>query len=157
MSTLQWRCLNFSQLTLDQLYALLRLRAEVFVVEQDCPYQDLDGNDQLGLHVLGLKGDILVAYTRLLPPGLKYDGCSIGRVVTSPQLRRDGLGKQLMQFSIDSCQQHWPEQEITISAQQYLENFYQGFGFLTESDPYQEDGIPHIRMRLPAPGMEKSS
>lgn len=150
MAQLQWRCLTFDQLTLNELYQLLRLRAEVFVVEQGCPYQDLDNNDQSGLHVLGLRDDKLVAYARLLPPGIKYDGCSIGRVVSSQEVRRDGYGKELMQVSIDCCKQHWPAVSITISAQQYLENFYYQFGFQSESEPYLEDDILHVRMSLKA-------
>ncbi len=150
MNSLKWRCLSFDQLSLDELYQLLRLRAEVFVVEQDCPYQDLDNNDQSGLHVLGFRADELVAYTRLLPPGTRYATCSIGRVVTSQNVRRDGYGKELMSVSIEYCHNHWPGESITISAQQYLENFYTQLGFQTESEPYQEDGIPHIQMRFKA-------
>lgn len=148
MGTIDWRCRRFDELSREELYELLRLRAEVFVVEQNCPYQDLDGHDQAGQHVLGYRDDKLVAYTRLLPPGIKYDACSIGRVVTSPEVRRDGFGRELMKVSISYCSSHWPGEPITISAQQYLENFYQQFGFVTESEPYQEDGIPHIRMCL---------
>jgi ElaA protein len=149
MSQLHWECRQFSELSLDQLYALLQLRAEVFVLEQQCPYQDPDGNDQEALHVLGLADGQLLAYTRLLPPGIRYDSCSIGRVVTSKAIRGDGTGQQLMEKSIEYCYKNWGQTPITISAQQYLEKFYNGLGFETESEPYQEDGIPHIQMRLP--------
>lgn len=150
MPHLNWECRKFSELSLEQLYALLQLRAEVFVLEQKCPYQDPDGNDQVALHVLGYRGEKLLAYTRLLPPGTRYDSCSIGRVVTSPAIRGDGIGQQLMDKSIDYCRQNWGDSAITISAQQYLEKFYNRLGFETESEPYQEDGIPHVQMQLPA-------
>lgn len=150
MSQLHWECRRFSELSLEQLYALLQLRAEVFVLEQQCPYQDPDGNDQEALHVLGAADGKLLAYTRLLPPGIRYESCSIGRVVTSPEIRGDGTGRQLMEKSIQYCHENWGESDITISAQQYLEKFYNGLGFETESEPYQEDGIPHVQMRLPA-------
>lgn len=150
---IDWTCRRFDELSTDDLYQILQLRAEVFVVEQDCVYQDVDGFDQGALHVLGRltgdKGAPLVSYTRLLPPGVKYEGASsIGRVVTRETARGGGNGKALMQNSIAFCQQHWPDSAIVISAQQYLEKFYRSLGFVTETEAYSEDGIPHIRMRL---------
>lgn len=146
MKELNWICLQFQQLQLDQLYAILKLRAEVFIVEQNCVYQDLDSHDKNALHLMGFRDEELIAYARLLPPGVTYDGCSIGRVVTSKSVRRDGCGRQLMETAISNCQQNWPAAAITISAQHYLESFYRSLGFVTESEPYQEDGIPHIKM-----------
>ena len=149
MEELTWRCKAFYDLTQDELYAILKLRSEVFIVEQECAYLDPDGDDQAAWHVLGEAEGNLLAYTRLLPPGLKYDCCSIGRVVTSSKIRRDGIGRILMERSIAYCRQQWPDQGVTISAQQYLEHFYQSLHFVTESDAYLEDGIPHVRMHLP--------
>lgn len=148
MQAIEWTCLPYKALSLDQLYALLRLRAEVFVMEQECPYQDLDGNDSAAFHLLGCLGDELVSYARLLPPGSKYPGASIGRVITSQKVRGGGVGKILMQHAIENCRRHYPATEISISAQQHLEKFYQGLGFNTVSEAYMEDGIPHIEMLL---------
>lgn len=149
MSALSLRCLSFTALSNDELYALLRLRSEVFVVEQDCVFLDMDDSDQQALHVLGETDRGLMAYARLLPPGAKYpQASSIGRVVSSLQARRDGHGRTLMAYCIECCQGHWPEAEIRISAQQYLEAFYSSFGFEVQRGPYLEDGIPHLEMRL---------
>ncbi len=145
-SSLSWLCSSFESLTTSELYEILRLRAEVFVVEQDCPYQDLDNKDQLGFHLLGREGSSLSCYARLLPPGVNYPEASIGRVVTSTSVRGSGLGRLLLRESIRQCQILWPGKDITISAQHHLEKFYQEFAFTTESEPYSEDGIPHIRM-----------
>ncbi len=117
-------------------------------MEQDCPYQDLDGKDQLAFHLLGLVDSLVCCYSRLLPPGVSYPEASIGRVVTSSLVRGGGLGRQLLQESIRQCHHLWPGHGITISAQHHLEKFYQDFGFLTKSEPYPEDGIPHIKMQL---------
>ncbi len=149
MPEVKTTCVPFKDLTNSDLYELLKLRSAVFVVEQDCVFPDMDDCDQKAMHVLLKVADELVAYARLLPAGLKYDGVSIGRVVTAASVRRDGYGKVLMQESIKHCQRLWPESTIKISAQQYLEDFYKGFGFTTESEPYFEDGILHIEMHLP--------
>ncbi len=147
-----WTCRRFDELSTEELYRILQLRAEIFVVEQDCVYQDVDGLDQKGLHVMGeVLGDEepqLVCYSRLFPPGIKYKTASIGRVVTKESARGGGNGRALMENSMRFCREHWPDKAITISAQQYLEKFYNGLGFATESEPYAEDGIPHIRMQL---------
>ena len=148
-----WTCSRFDELDTADLYAILQLRAEVFVLEQDCVYQDMDDIDAEALHVMGHIRDkteklILLCYARLMAAGIKYDGASIGRVVTRKSARGDGNGKALMTNAITFCQQHWPGQSITISAQQYLQKFYSELGFKTESAPYSEDGIPHIRMTL---------
>lgn len=146
MPDIKWTCLPFPQLTAAHLYTILRLRSEVFVVEQNCIYQDMDGFDQLALHLCGMNGDRLACYARLLAPGVKYPGASVGRVVTSPDSRATGLGRELMQQAVKQCQQHWPAAAITISAQHHLEKFYHSLGFATVSEPYMEDGIPHIEM-----------
>ena len=150
MNTLNWCCKPYPELSPDELYALLRLRCEVFIVEQDCAYLDPDGTDQAALHMMGLKAGRLVAGARLIPPGIQYDSCSIGRVVTSASVRGQGYGQQLMQQAIHHCRTRWPGQVITISAQHYLAGFYRSLGFATESEPYMEDGIVHVRMCLPA-------
>ena len=151
-SEIVWSCLRFEELSAEDLYRILQLRAEVFIVEQDCAYEDLDGFDQQALHVMGtfIAGDEmqLVCYSRLLPPGVKYEGASIGRVVTRKSARGDGAGKALMVNSIAFCGEHWSGKAITISAQQYLEKFYTEFGFEIQSEPYAEDRIPRVRMRL---------
>lgn len=151
-SEIVWSCLRFDELSTEDLYRILQLRAEVFVVEQDCAYQDVDGYDHEALHVMGqLSGTAatsLVCYTRLLSPGTKYEGASISRVITKKSVRGGGFGKALMLKSLAFCKEHWPGKVITISAQQYLQQFYIELGFKTESEPYNEDGIPHIRMQL---------
>ncbi|MFT7472641.1 MAG: ElaA protein [Kiritimatiellia bacterium] len=151
-SEIVWSCWQFDELSTEDLYRILQLRAEIFIVEQECAYQDLDGFDQKGLHVMGqlsIDDEVqLVSYSRLLPPGAKYEGASIGRVVTKKSARGGGVGKALMLNSLACCKEHWPGKVITISAQAYLQKFYIELGFETESEPYDEDGIPHIRMQL---------
>ena len=150
--TLNWQALSFDELSNRQLYAMLRLRSEVFVLEQDCVYQDLDDFDQDAVHVLGLDDAGAVACcARLLAPGLKYSGASIGRVVTSPTLRGTGQGRALLAKAVQVCEERYPNTEITLSAQQHLERFYAGFGFTTRSEPYLEDGIPHLKMTRESP------
>jgi len=140
-------CSPFSNLSLDQLYAIMVLRQEVFVVEQDCPYLDADGKDQVAHHLMMWENDSLVAYTRLLPAGTSYEKyASIGRVVNSDKVRGRGIGKQLMEASIDACKRLFPDEKIKISAQVYLEKFYTDLGFVETGDRYDEDGIPHMAM-----------
>jgi ElaA protein len=143
------RLAPFSELSLHALYAILALRSEVFVVEQDCPYQDHDGKDAESLHLwyASAQGDLL-AYARLLPPGLSYPEAGIGRVVTAPSVRRTGLGKELMRVAIEKTCNHWPGEDIVIMAQCYLLDFYSRLGFVTEREEFLEDGIPHRWMRL---------
>lgn len=149
MTELRWECLPFAELSLEQLYAAMTLRQIVFVVEQDCPYLDADSKDAQSWHLFGWKGEELWAYARLLPPGLSYPkDASIGRVVSHPEVRATGVGKQLMQRSIAECQRLWPQAPLRISAQSYLERFYQSFGFENTGKNYLEDGIPHQEMHL---------
>ena len=150
MQDIDWSCRDFEQLTPGLLYAILQLRAEVFVIEQECIYQDMDNNDQAALHAGGRIGEELVCYSRILPPGLKYEGASIGRVITRQRMRKGGYGKLLMNKSIDYCRERWPRASITLSAQHHLEGFYVTLGFVSVSAPYMEDGIPHIEMLMPA-------
>lgn len=147
----RWSISPFYELNLDALYALLQLRAEVFVVEQTCYYQDLDYKDQLADHVLVYSGDQLAGYARLFAPGVVHPGAaSIGRVVTHPGHRGRSLGRRLMQRSIDECRERWPEAPIRISAQVYLLAFYRSLGFEVVGEEYLEDGIPHVAMNRPS-------
>ncbi|MEI8671904.1 GNAT family N-acetyltransferase [Vibrio sp. SA48] len=145
-----WQCLSFSQLTTQQLYDLLKLRVNVFVVEQNCPYPELDDKDtQAGVfHLIGYQQQQIVACARLLPAGISYPSVSIGRVATKAKARGTGLGHQLLQQALDNCQALWLNQDIEIGAQQYLAKFYQSYGFDQTSDMYLEDDIPHIDMKL---------
>lgn len=140
----------FAELSLTELYRILQLRQQVFVVEQVCPYLDADDKDQASIHVLGTDGKgVLHSYTRLVPLGLSYKSyVSIGRVVTSIASRRQGTGIELMQKSIAACRNTWPGMPIKISAQQYLIDFYKKFGFVPIGEGYLEDDIPHIAMVL---------
>lgn len=143
---LHWLLKRFDELTPYQLYAILQLRNEVFVVEQNCVFQDADDKDQNSYHLMGFLDNKLVAYTRLVPAGVSYEQASIGRVVTSPSVRRSGAGKLLMQQSINSLYSLFGKVPIKIGAQLYLQHFYESFGFERISDIYLEDGIEHIYM-----------
>ena len=142
-----WQCKAFSELSNEDLYKILQLRNEVFVVEQNCPYQDCDGKDLKAIHLSAWKEGKLVAYTRLLPKGISYpDGSSIGRVVTAPSYRKQNLGRLLMNKSIENIYLLFGKTTIIISAQFYLKNFYESFSFVQTGEQYDEDGIPHIKM-----------
>jgi ElaA protein len=143
---IQWTLKKFNELTPNEVYAALQLRNEVFVVEQNCVFQDADDKDQASFHLLGCHQNRLVAYTRLVPPGVIYEEPSIGRVVTSPSVRGSGAGKELMKESIEKSYELFDIKPIKIGAQLYLKKFYEGFDFYQVSDPYIEDGIPHIYM-----------
>ncbi len=149
MQNVRWQCCRFHELTVDQLYAILRARSAVFVVEQNCPYLDMDDADQSSLHLIAWSEDQKVAaYLRIVPPGVKYAEASLGRVITSDFARGTGIGKSLLNRGIAACKEAHPAHAIRIGAQQYLEKFYQSFGFVTVSDMYLEDDIPHIEMLL---------
>jgi ElaA protein len=157
-ATLTWQWCAFEQLSLRDLYAILRLRQLVFVVEQECPYLDADDYDAEAWHLLGhvarhdadadaaAATPLLAAYVRIFPPGIKYEEASIGRVVTHPDVRRTGMGKTLMREALRRTEALAPQSDIRIGAQMYLEKFYGQFGFRRASEPYMEDGIPHIEM-----------
>jgi ElaA protein len=143
---IDWRFSAFEGLSPREIHDLYRLRAEVFVVEQECAFQDLDGADPACHHLLGTRSGELVAYCRIAPPGLKFAEPSIGRVITSEAVRGTGLGRNLMLEALRCTEGLWPGMPIRIGAQQRLENFYASLGFVTDSAPYDEDGIPHIEM-----------
>ncbi|MFM6925567.1 MAG: GNAT family N-acetyltransferase [Ferruginibacter sp.] len=145
---LNWIFKKFDELTAAELYSIMQLRNEVFVVEQNCVYQDADDKDQQSMHLCGWDGAELVAYTRIIPQGISYTEASIGRVVTSPAYRKMGAGRQLMKESISRCYSEFSCTAIKIGAQVYLTAFYQSLGFVPCSGQYLEDGIPHIEMIL---------
>jgi len=142
-----WMTKSFTELNVNELYALLRLRSEVFVLEQHCIFLDMDNNDQKANHTIGFIGDEVVASTRLFDKNIMYDGYqSIGRVVGSPRHRGLGIGKALMQFSIQECERLFGKGPIKIGAQLYLKKFYSEQGFEQSGDVYLEDEIDHIPM-----------
>lgn len=138
---------TFKDLTTEELYALLQLRSEVFVVEQDCVYQDIDYKDQKALHVLGYKDENLVAYTRCFKPGDYFEAASIGRVVVAQNQRQHKYGYDIMKASILAIETKFKTSTIVISAQTYLKRFYNNLEFFEFDSEYLEDGIPHIRMK----------
>ena len=137
---------HFNELNIYELYYLLQLRSEVFVVEQDCVYQDIDDKDQTALHVLGFKGSKIVAYTRIFKPGDYFKEASIGRVVVAKNERQHKYGYDIMKVSIQVINDMFNENTIRISAQCYLQSFYNNLGFKAVGDEYLEDGIPHMAM-----------
>lgn len=143
------QCKPFNELTVQELYGIIRLRNEVFVLEQNCPYQDADGKDPYCHHLMIREGDSLAAYARLLPQGVSYEQMSIGRVVSSPAHRGTGAGRWLIRVAIESCHQLYGEGPIRIGAQLYLKKFYESFGFVQTSEVYLEDNIEHIEMIRP--------
>jgi len=147
-----WQTTSFQALGNDELYKILRLRQEVFVIEQQCLYQDLDGNDQQATHILCWLGAELMAYQRCLPPGTSYNESSIGRILVAPAARGGGLGRALVARGIAHNTQHWPDNDIRINAQSYLQGFYTDLGFATQGDAYDEDGIMHVQMLYLAQG-----
>ena len=146
-SSIQWSTKHFSALNVEELYAILRLRSEVFVVEQNCVFLDMDNNDQIAYHTMGWMNDELVATTRLFDLDQSYPGYqSIGRVVGSPRHRGIGAGKALMQYSIAECERLFGKHPIKIGAQLYLKKFYNEQGFEQAGEMYYEDDIEHIPM-----------
>lgn len=137
---------TFQELTTVELYDLLQLRSEVFVVEQDCVYQDVDGKDANALHVLGYKNNVLIGYSRLFKAGNYFSEASIGRVIIKPSERKYGYGHELIKKSIEVIETEFNTKEIHISAQTYLKQFYESHGFIQVGDGYLEDDIPHIKM-----------
>ncbi|KUJ84387.1 GNAT family N-acetyltransferase [Microbulbifer flavimaris] len=150
---LNWQWSRFEDLTAQQLYTILQLRQEVFVVEQDCAYQDVDGIDQHSWHLAAWRNEgeepALLAYLRVVDPGQKYTEPSIGRVLTAQPARGTGLGRELMSRALILCDEQFDGGAIRISAQLYLADFYSEFAFERVSEPYDEDGIPHIEMLRP--------
>ncbi|MDN3595927.1 GNAT family N-acetyltransferase [Zunongwangia endophytica] len=137
---------QFNELSLKELYDILQLRSEVFVVEQDCVYQDIDGKDADALHIIGIENKEIVAYTRCFDKGFYFEEAAIGRVVVKMNQRKYGFGHEIMKASINAIKTHFSTDAIRLSAQQYLTKFYEDHGFTTEGEGYLEDGIPHIAM-----------
>ena len=140
------RTKKFKELTTTELYDLIQLRSEVFVVEQMCVYQDLDGKDEKALHVIGKKDNKIVAYARVFEPGDYFENASIGRVVVRKEERQYKYGYAIMESAIRAVKDYYNKTEITLSAQSYLKKFYNNLGFKVAGEEYLEDGIPHIKM-----------
>jgi len=138
---------RFKELSAYEIYAILRLRSEIFVVEQNCVYQDIDNKDQKAFHVIGTLNDAVVAYARLFNAGDYFVNASIGRVVIDQKYRDQKWGHLLMQTAINGVERHFDTIKITISAQSYLKSFYESHGFVQTSEMYLEDDIPHIEMK----------
>jgi ElaA protein len=141
-----WRFAHFDELSPREVHDLYQARIAVFVIEQECPFQDVDGADPECWHLLGRREDRLVAYSRLVPPGVKYTEPSIGRILTTDGVRGTGTGRTLVRESLARAEGLWPGRAIRIGAQHRLERFYRDFGFVPASDPYVEDGILHVEM-----------
>jgi ElaA protein len=137
---------KFKELQVEELYEILRKRSEVFVIEQNCIYQDCDERDKKAYHLLGIENEEMVAYLRILEKGVSYNEMSIGRVLVDQKHRGKGLARELLVKAIHFIEEHLNEKEIRISAQEYLVNFYKSLGFMIVSEVYLEDGIPHIEM-----------
>lgn len=149
LSDIRWQALVFRELDAATLYALLKLRSEVFVVEQQCVYLDPDGKDMHAdaLHVIGRADDDgIAAYLRILPAGLSYPQASFGRVLTAPAYRGRGLGDSLVRIALEHIERRWPGSDVQIGAQAHLEHYYARHGFVRNSETYLDDGIPHIDM-----------
>ncbi len=149
MANIQWEVKTFQRLTVQQLYDVLQLRVDVFVVEQQCAYRELDEYDRHpeARHLSGRnKNGELIAYTRLLPPGLRGPEVNLGRFVVKADFRKQGIGHQLLQTALQEISHRWPEVPIKMSAQSHLHRFYAQYGFIQVSDGYLEDGIPHVEM-----------
>ncbi|MBC3273176.1 GNAT family N-acetyltransferase [Pseudomonas sp. SWRI81] len=147
--TIEWICKHHNDLGKEQLYAVLKLRSDVFVVEQKCAYPDLDGQDLEGdtHHLMGWEDDQLMAYLRLLDPESQGGDVVIGRVITAPAGRGKGLGHAMMEQALKQAEKHWPQVPIYLSAQAHLQGYYGKYGFDVAGEEYLEDGIPHIGMR----------
>ena len=143
---MQIKIKTFEELALHELYELLRLRSQVFVVEQDCVYQDIDGKDEKALHVLGYEDNKIVAYTRIFPPGIYFSEAAIGRVVVRESNRKNKYGHEILKASVKAIEDHFNTKNIKLSAQTYLTKFYESHGFEQVGEGYLEDGIPHIAM-----------
>ena len=145
-SSIVWKIKPFSKLSTEELYQILKIRQEVFIVEQTCYYLDADGYDQQAVHIWAEKEGEILAYSRVFEPRIKYKEASIGRVLTNPNYRKNNLGKILIRFSINTIEARFRTQSIRISAQDYLLRFYSEFGFQDTGKKYLEDDIPHTEM-----------
>lgn len=144
-----WKIKSFEDLSVHEIYDIMRLRSEIFVVEQNCVYLDLDGKDKLALHLYGEFEGKIVAHSRLFKPGISFENASIGRVVVDANYRDRKYGHDLMRESITGIKAYFGESKITIGAQLYLKKFYESHGFIQTSEMYLEDDIPHIEMKRP--------
>ena len=144
---IQWEIKSFENLSVNELYDILKLRSTIFVVEQNCVYLDIDGKDKLALHLFGEFDGKIVAYSRLFKPGISFENSSIGRVVVDADYRDQKWGHDLMRESIAGIKNHFGENKITIGAQLYLKKFYESLGFVQTGEMYLEDDIPHIQMK----------
>jgi ElaA protein len=146
--SISWKTKTFDELSTQELYQILRLRSEIFVVEQNCVYQDIDNKDQKALHLFGIVEGEIIAYSRLFKPGDYFEFSSIGRVVVAEKHRDKNFGHELIDQSILEINRRFNVQNITISAQLYLKKFYESHGFVATSETYLEDDIPHIEMKI---------
>ena len=146
----RWECKSFNDLSADQMYTILCVRQEVFVLEQECLYLDADGKDRKSLHLMGFDGDELVAYARIVEPGVSYAEVSMGRILTTKNARGTGAGIELMEEGLREIESRYGKVPVRISAQTYLLKFYQKFGFESTGKEYLEDEIPHTEMLRPA-------
>jgi len=143
---MSWKIQTYDELTTEELYKIIQLRVNVFIVEQQTCYEDLDNHDQNSIHISYVENGKLCAYSRILPPGEKFEMASIGRVITSQEMRGTGLGKEMIQLALKTIEQRWPSTGVFIQAQEYLKNFYGSFGFQQVSGPYIYDSLPHLDM-----------
>lgn len=146
MNSIVWKIKTFEEFTVPELYAVLKARIDVFVIEQNCPYPDLDNYDQKAVHIWAEENGDILAYCRVFDRGIKYEETSIGRVLTTEKARGKSLGKQLIQYAVETIENRFHTPEIRISAQDYLLRFYGGFGFEDTGKKYLEDDIPHTEM-----------
>lgn len=145
---MEWHLKTFSQLTADELYKILQVRVEVFVVEQACAYRELDDHDQTAFHLFAVEGEKMAGYARILPPGSTYNELSIGRVLVRKEFRGKGLATELMNRALNFVQENIKANCVKIQAQEYLLSFYRSFGFESVSEVYLDEGIPHVDMIL---------
>jgi len=146
MSNMIWKIKSFEEITTSELYEIIKARVDVFVVEQNCPYPDLDGYDRQAIHLWAEQENSVLAYCRIFNKGIKYPETSIGRVLTTEKARGKSLGKQLIQYAVETIENRFHTNEVRISAQDYLLRFYSGFGFEDTGKKYLEDNIPHTEM-----------
>jgi len=145
---IEWQWCRLGELSAEQVYAVLAARVAIFVVEQNCAYQELDGLDGEAEHLIVWSGKEVAGYLRVLGPGTRFEDPSIGRIITTQPFRGSGLGREVVAKGLERTRMRYPGRPVRISAQKYLEKFYRDFGFVTVSEPYLEDGIPHVEMLL---------
>lgn len=147
--SIDWQWRRYAELSPLEIHAIFAARQAVFIVEQTCAYEDIDGKDPKALHLSGWSGDELAAYLRLLPPGVSYPEPSLGRIITTKIARGGGVGRELVARGLEKLHELYPTLPTRIGAQAHLQKFYGSLGFVQSSEPYDEDGIPHIEMLRP--------